>query len=447
MLEGTSDSRKKLTAPFAAERDLHEKRWRDKADADAARGKLSRAWRGERLFPKESEKKTWEDLMRAEAEHDNVEFDKRHILEKSKKEFEAWQVLLHRVIEGFKQRVADPDDTDNGTLIIMWPGGMKGAYTAGRAVGLQKMGMKGKVVDMVIGTSTGAVVATPFVEGTEALLKSTTMMIEELASEDFINPYSPMRWMKRNVIRLQKIKELWTEGEYKIDEGAIKKSPTDLIYTVTEPMKGDEEPKVKYLDAKTIKPGMIDGVIASMSILLMTGKIPKIDGKTYNDGGFGLKNIEDDIAEFTRRRGKPPKNVLILPTTPFETLEEMKPSKGEIKIAQFVRRQAEKMVKAGSSVRAGSLYQAERGLLLKGELRKSVELIRKQTGINVAIMWDWDEDVSFVDIDGDKMRSAYLSSGRDVYKQWGAEQPEEFPYYVSNKQKLKNAINDFKQAA
>jgi len=433
---------------FGKERKIHEARWEKKAEDEAARGVISRALRGEKLFPTDEEKKTPQDFMHAEAERDNTEFNKRHIEVKSKEEFEAWQKLLRPVIEGFKERVNNPEDTDNGTLIIMWPGGMKGAYTAGQAIGLHEMGVKGKVVDMVIGTSTGAVIATPFVEGTDALLKSTTMMIEELSSEDFINPYSPVRWLKRNVIRLQKIKELWTKGEYKIDEEAIKKSPTDLIYTVTEPMRGDEtEARVKYLDAKTIKPGMIDGVIASMSIPFMTGERPEIDGKTYNDGGFGLKDIEKDIAEYTRRRGKAPKNVLVLPTTPFEMLEEMKPSEKEVKFAEYAKQQAEKMVKAGSSAKAGSLKQIEKGLLLKGELRKSLELIQKQQGINVAVLWPENADLSFVGIDGGDMQAATLSAGRGVYKEWGAKQPEEFPHYVSQKQQLKQAIAGFKEAA
>lgn len=378
--------------------------------------------------------------MREEADRDNSDFEKRRHAE-----FQEWQKDLQLVVHNFKERVKNPDDTENSTMIIMMGGGMKGPYTAGQALALQMMGITSKTVDMVVGTSTGAVVATAFAAGLEATQKSTTMMLEDLASKNFIDTTR-----LKEVIKLRLIKQLWTDdrGEYAIDADAIRKNRMDLLYTVTEPVKGSEEPVVKHLDAKTIEPGMVDGVISSMSIPYVTGEIPEIDGVRNYDGGFGQMNIEDEIGEFKKRHGgKPPKNILILPTMPFETFDEMTPSPSEIKFAKFAKRHAGSLARIGSLDHAASLNQVEKGLLLKYEQRKAFERIREQTGVHIGVLWPPNSDLTTTSINGDDMKEAVLASARDALRQFGEEQPDEIPLYISEKQKLKEAITAYRKAA
>ncbi len=411
---------RKSNSSFEKERAFHDERWSKKTEGFNLR------------------RKTSDDFMRDEANRDNADFDKRQHVE-----FEKWQESLRVVIENLKSRIENPNDPDNTVMLIMMGGGMKGPYTAGQGLALQMVGLTPEKVDMVVGTSTGAVVATAFVAGIEAMKKSTTMMLEELSSKDFINP--ARFW---EVIKIRMIKKLWTEeGEYALNIDGIKKAKPDLIYTATEPVKGDEEPIVRLLDAKTIEPGMVDGVMASMSIPYITGEIPEIDGETYYDGGFGRMDIEAYIDEFTKRHGKPPKNILILPTMPFDVLENIKPSVAEMKLAEFAQKRAGSLVQAGSLDKAASLRQIEKGLLLKAEQRKALELIQQRKGIHIGIMWPPNSDLTTMSIDGGEMKEAVLSSARDTIKQFGEKQPDEIPLYVSLKQKLKDAISKFKTAA
>lgn len=419
---------------FEKERKFHKERWQRKSDQLAGRSAL------QKFRETDTPDLTPDEIRDREAERDDTDFEKR-----KHEEFREWQKSLKVVIENFLARVKNPEDTENSTMIIMMGGGMKGPYTAGQAIALLMMGISPKTVDMVIGSSTGAVVATAFAAGLEATLKSTVMMLEELASENFID--TARFW---EIIKLRLIKQLWTEtnGEYALDTEAIRKENMDLLYTVTEPVKGDEEPVVKHIDAKTIRPGMIDGVVSSMSIPYVTGEIPEIDGVKNYDGGFGRMDIKNEIEQFKKRHGgRPPKNILILPTMPFETLDEMKPTPSEIKFAKFARRHAGSLVQLGSLGHGASLKQIEKGLLLKYEQRKAFELIQKETGVNIGVLWPPNSDLTNIGINGDDMTEAVLSSARDTFTQCGMKQPDEIPLYESRKtrlKKLKEAIENFK---
>ncbi|MCE9541216.1 hypothetical protein K8R03_01500 [Candidatus Kaiserbacteria bacterium] len=426
---------------FSKEREFHKGRWEKKAQQESERGPFKR------FVDKNGPDRDADDFMREEASRDDKDFEKRRNPEQKEllhAEYKEWLKSLQPVIEGFMERVRHPEDTENTTMIIMMGGGMRGPYTAGQGISLQMMGITPDVVDMVIGTSTGAVVATAFVAGLEEMLKSTTMMIEELSSKNFIDA---ARVLKQEVIKLRLISDLWSQGEYKIDTDKVVGSHPDLLYTVTEPVRGDEEPKVKYLDAKSISPGPIAGVISSMSIPYITGDIPAVNGVKNYDGGFGRMNIKNDIEEFKKRHnGKPPKNILILPTMPFEYFEEMIPTADEIKFAKFARRRAGSLMRAGSLDGAASLHQVEKGLLLKHEQRKAFELIQKETGVHIGVLWPPNSGLTTTSIDGDDMKEAVLSSARDTIKQFGGKQPDEIPEYVSEKKRLKEAIADFKKA-
>ncbi|MDP2648493.1 MAG: hypothetical protein Q8P19_01180 [bacterium] len=431
MLEGGSESQKR-TRQFEKEREFHQGRWESKAQADVQRG----IWR--RLLERNRTDKTAEDFMREEADRDNADFDKRQL-----DEFKEWQDMLRVVIDNLKEKIRNPENKDaGGTLVLILGGGMKSAYGAGQVLGLHMVGLTADKVEMVGGSSGGAVDATAYAGGLEQILRGCSMMVEELGSKDFI---SKIRLGK--LVNLPMLKGLMEEGEYAIDTEAIRKTPTELRFTMTLPVEGQQDPQVRILDAKTMKPGMVDGIVSTMSIPNATGPIPEIDGVKYYDGGFVPLPIDEYIEEYTRSIGAPPKNILILPQTPFEEMENIRPTNKEIKFADLLRKQAGSLTEAGSLGNAALLSQIEKGLLLKHQLRESLEIIQKRKDVNIGILWPPDMGLGSLTIDGDDMKAAILESARAVIREFGQKQPDEMPWYISERGKLRNAIRNFQQAA
>ena len=394
---------------FEKERKFHQERWSKK---EGEQGLFSR--------------KSKEDFMHEEARRDDADFEKRkHI------EFQEWEKSLKEVKKNFKKRAENPEAKDAQgrrirTLIIIMGGGMKSARGAGQVIGLNLSGITADKVDMVGGASGGAVVATEYVAGPEETLKGAGMLTGPMATKKFINK---LRLGK--VVNLPMAKKLMLEGEYKIDTNAVMRSSTELRYVVTLPVTGNKDPEVRILDAKKIKPNMIEGIVSTMSIPYATGPIPEIDGVKYYDGGFAPLPIGEYIEEFVRTFGDSPTDVLILPNAPFDAMENIKPTRVEYNLASLAR--------------TASLNQIEKGLILKEQLRESLEHIKKERGVNIGIMWPPDDALESLSIDTDDMEAAKIASARDAIRQFGGEQPDEIPAYVSQKEKLVRAIKEYKK--
>ena len=376
------------------ERKFHEGRWRDRSVSE-------QGW---------LKKKTPYAIMWDEARRDDADFEKRQHAE-----FEAWQKNLAVVIEGFKERANNPETSDRKTLIVILGGGMKCAYAAGQVMGLNALGITADKVDAVVGASGGTVVATAYVEGKEATIQAAHMMGGPMSSPDFIDP-SLKRFKEGKVINLQLLGETMGEpgGEYAIHEDEIRKTSTELWYTMTLPHSGDGNPPVKFLNAKDPKevPSMVEAIKASMSLHpRLTGPAGVINGVEYRDGAISPLPIEEIIKHFK------PTDVLILPQLPYEYLADVKPSTSE---------------RIGSTLAKVAGYDAvAKGLVSRTELRKSFELIQQQEHVNIGVMWPPDGGLSTLSINSGEFKAAVVASFRDTFKQFGAGEPSELPFVDS----------------
>lgn len=374
------------------ERAFHAARWQKKADA-------KKGWLGT--------KKTPYAVMWDEARRDDADFEKRQ-----REEFEAWQKNLKVVIENFKERAQNPEKSDKKTLIVILGGGMKCAYGAGQVMGLNALGISADKVDAVVGASGGAVVATAYVGGKEQTERTAEMMAGPMSSTDFIDP-SLKRFKEGRVIDLKLLGETMSEtgGAYAIDEDKIREVSTELWYTMTLPTTGDENPPVKFLNAKDPSevPSMVEAIKASMSLHpRLTGPAGTINGVEYRDGAISPLPVEEIIKHFK------PTDVLILPQLPYEYLADVKPSAGEL---------------VGSTLAKVAGFDAvAKGLVSRTELRKAFELIHQQEHVNIGVLWPPDGELSTLSIDSDEFKAGVIASFRDTFKQFGAGDPSELPF-------------------
>jgi predicted acylesterase/phospholipase RssA len=366
-----------------AERAFHEERWASQADAVPK--------------PLFGDKPTAEDVMRTEADADHKDFENRQ-----HEEFEAWQQNLDRVKESFLERAQNPESKKK-TLIMMMGGGMRVGYTAGQVLGLNEIGLTADKVDVVIGASSGSVVASAYVAGPEQTRKSVAMFRGPLSSSDFINA-SFKRLVQGNVIDLQFAKGLMNTGDFAFDEDAIKQAPTELYYAVTENSPESGYSQVEFLDSKKL-PSLTEGIVASMSIPGVTGPVPEIQGETYYDGAFNPLPIFDILEKFPDVT-----DIMILPQMPFQPMDDIKPSSVEKGMASL----------AG----AASLDLFEKMLLSRKELRTVLGKITETSHVNIGIMWPPAGELSTTNIDGDLATAAVLESARDTIAQFGGIQPE-----------------------
>ena len=382
-------------ALFEKEREFYKKRWEELAAAQA------------NMFSFKN--KSPFDVMREEADRDDVDFEKRR-----SKEYEAWQQNLKNVIANFKERAQNPERTEIRTLMLVLGGGMKCAYSAGQLMALNAMGLTADKVDTVIGASGGAVVATAYVGGPEQTKKTAEMMAGPMSTDDFID-FSIDRFRDGTIINLKKLGDTLgdVDGGYSIDEAAIRKAGTELSYAVTLPTKGDEKPQVVFLNAQdeVEVPSMTEAIKASMSLHpRLTGPAGTINGTLYQDGAISPLPIEEIIEKFK------PTDVLILPQLPYEYLSMIKPSTGELigsKLAKLL-----------------GFDTVAKGLVSKKELRESLELIQELAGVNIGVQWPPDSGLSTFTTDSNEFKAAVIGSFRDTLKQWEADAPTEVPFLI-----------------
>lgn len=384
------------------ELDFHENRWEKKAEE--YRGSLMR-----RILNR-NRTMTAEDFMYQEAVSDNVDFDKRQ-----HEEFEKWQQHLKVVIDHLKEKKRNPENPDIRPLLLILGGGMKGPYSAGQVVGLNEIGMTADVFSTIVGISAGAGTAAYYAAGPEQTRKGTSLFYEECVTKSFIDK-----------ARLTKVMDVgWLTGtamgtgEKKLDEDAVRRCPAQLFFGVTRVSEnGDYSPD--FIDAKTAQPGLLPAMRASMSVPLVAGEVPPVNGVRYIDGAFDPLPIEEVIERFN------PTDILVLPNTPFDRLDAFRLSPTELMVAEL----AGSLGKAGS---LNSLGQLEKFMQIKEELRKSLETIESTKRVNVGIMWPPESGLDALRQNGGDIKAAVYESARAVFDDFGVPQPEEVPLYEHQK--------------
>ena len=401
---------------FGKEQEFHDQRW---AKQEAERGLR------DRLVGK-----TKDDFMREEALRDDADFEKKFIRE-SKKEYETWEAHCKPVRQAFLEQVRDPEGVDFVTVAAFLPGGMRAAGIAGSALALDFLGANSGTVDYAVGSSSGDTVATRFVGGREELLRGIGMFTGPLADKKFIDIRRP-----GNAININYMKALEDNGEYALDQGAIQKAHCKLWTVVTEPMKGNTEPQVRILDKKAIKPSISTGSVATMSIPGFTGDIPEIDGTKYHDGGFGVFPIKEIVEKVKAENPDKKVKVLIFTQASFDAMADIKPSSTTELAAKLMGSAARPMEVLGSG-KAGSTFQhLAKALVLKENLRKSLEAIEKETGADIGVIWAPPSSLDTMSIDADELQMAVSQSFRGTVELFGGEQPDEIPNYTPKKKRL-----------
>ncbi|MDB5238628.1 MAG: hypothetical protein JWM46_898 [Candidatus Kaiserbacteria bacterium] len=385
-----------------------------------------------------SKEKTADDFMRAEAKRDDIDFEKKYIKE-SAKEYEVWEAHAQPVREAFLLQAESPEDVDFVTVNIFMQGGMRAAGIAGAALGQDMAGATSKTVNYAVGISSGATVAARFVGGREELLRGTAMLTGPLAKKEFISP------RLGNTINLPYLKDLEENGEYAIDQQKVKDAHCKLWTIVTEPMKGAEGPRVRIIDSKTVEEGMTTATVSSMSIPQVTGKIPTLGGETFYDGGFAALPIKEIIEKVRSENPNKKVKVLIYTQASFDGMEDIKPASAETLGAKIMHGIATPLKGLGS-LDPDTVRQLAKGLVLKENLRKSLEAIEKETDADIGVMWAPPTNLGMTSIDPDELKMAVNESARNAIKLFGAEQPEELPEYVPQRDQLKKAIEEYKQA-
>lgn len=358
--------------------------------------------------------KSADDFMYDEALRDNASFEKRQ-----HEEYEQWHEHLKEVLQRLQLRrryLDSPDDPESQEgkeirpLLLILGGGMKGPYSAGQVVGLNEVGITADTFENIIGISAGAGTAAYYAAGPEQTKLGASIFYEECASKTFID------WARGlgRIMNVQVLTERFMgTGKKKLDEEAVHECPAGVYFGATKLEKGDVEPEEIFIDAKEAAPDLRTAMRASMTVPLVAGEVPPVNGVEYVDGAFDPLPIQKVIEQFD------PTDILILPNVPFDRLDAFKQSNLEWVVAQ-VSKWGRKSDMTGSMV---SLGQLEKFLLIKEQLRQSMEAIREERGVNIGMFFPPEEGLSALGTDGDQIKSAVNESARAVFREFGVDEP------------------------
>jgi len=183
-------------------------------------------------------------------------------------------VILDRLASG--SRPGERTD-DFRVALAIEGGGMRGVVSAGMLVALEQLGMTG-CIDLVVGTSAGALAGAFFVEG--RTVEGSVLFYTELHEEPFLDR---SRLLKR---------EAALDLDYLVDEAsvargldftAVSANPIPLYATVS-PVDPDNPTRHFHVGGSAARVASILKATASLPVLAGAPKI--VDGDAYLDGGL-----------------------------------------------------------------------------------------------------------------------------------------------------------------
>lgn len=166
-------------------------------------------------------------------------------------------------------------------MAIFLSGNVKGAFGAGAAIALQRLGL-GKnpshdAFDSIIGTSTGAPVAAYLLAG--QIKDAASVYHEECVTGPFFNP---MRWIEpdgKPVADVDMLKRIFRKGRKMLHPQRIHQSRTELLLAGTRADTG----ALELIDAKK-SPNIVDLMGLSIAIPGAYAKSVEYEGFPYTDG-------------------------------------------------------------------------------------------------------------------------------------------------------------------
>lgn len=406
MIEKIKQQKPATNMNSKAEFDFHQKRFENMSDEYNKRGIIQKIidWQKGRGW---TEEMSPIDFAHEEAIRDNIEFEKRKSLE-----FKAWEKNLAPVIERLleKRDLSSQEGEKIKTLLLVLGGGMKGSYSAGQMIGLNKMGL-GNVFDSVVGISAGAGMSAYFSAGEEQTLTGASLFYEECSKKEFIDFERIHRIMDVDVVA-----NAMRSGKKSLDQEAILNSPRDFFVVVT----NINTLQPELINVKTAVPDMISAVNASMAIPLVYRKEIELNGGQYIDGGLDPLPIEKIIEKFH------PTDILILPNMPFERMDSFETNFGEFLVSDLMQ--------GVSKVIPGESFEktTEKIFQMNQKMRKSLEFIQGQQKVNIGVLWPQESGLGTFTVNSETVKTAMLESARDTIKAFKGEQPKEIGLFSEN---------------
>lgn len=339
-------------------------------------------------------------VAQTEANLDNKDFNER-----KSAEFAEWERKLKIVIDHIKSKIDDPEGEGKNRRILVYGlgGGTRGPYTGAQLAGMEASGYPvTEVADVVVASSAAAIASASALGGIESIRRGTALALEKIEDPSFINPK-----------RLKQILDLgyligeMKSGENPLDIDAILQSKPEFHTIATNRETGQPE----FLDVKTAKPGPLDAIKASAALPVIFGEPVNVNGVEYFDGDLKNMPIEEIIARFN------PTDILILPTMPFDPIDELEMTNGE-KIMQAL------------IPNIGQIGKLKELLDNRIEMRRALEYINKQTGVNIAVMWPPDGYLGNLNTDAWPVEAAMMETLKDTIEKFGGEQPKSAYEYL-----------------
>ncbi len=215
--------------------------------------------------------------------------------------FEGDKTIFSRLLQ--KKRLLKAGDSEADTIrpaLLILGGNMSGVYGGGQVCALEEYVLN-DAFDVVAGASTGAATGGFFSAWQSAL--GTSIYHEECTTRDFI---SLSRWPPVNCDYVADVFR-GVRGDKKLDEKAIHASRSKLFMAVTCARTG----KGVLLDAKKVKPDIVQAIRASIAMPTLSGPPVIIGEDAYIDGGGALPLPLSEVVEKFD-----PTDVLILANMP-----------------------------------------------------------------------------------------------------------------------------------
>lgn len=158
--------------------------------------------------------------------------------------------------------------------LIVEGGGMRGVLSAGSLLAVDLLGYR-HCFDEIYATSAGAVNAAFFLSGQGE--SGITVYFDDINNRHFYNP-----------IRLNKIVDVGYAYDYvvprvkKLDESAIRRSATDLFFSMTEARTGDNV----LLEVKRCRESVHKMLKASSAMPVLYNRTVSLEGREFVDGGI-----------------------------------------------------------------------------------------------------------------------------------------------------------------
>jgi predicted patatin/cPLA2 family phospholipase len=158
-------------------------------------------------------------------------------------------------------------------LLIVGPGGFRGAYGAGVLVELYKK-FKAQYFDTIIGSSIGSILSSYYLTGQ---LDDIQNLLRYLSPKKIINPINKLR--NKDILDFDYVLGIIKSSRFKLNVGKILKSKTKLYYALTNFKTG----KTEY--RKPNRDNIYDLIRASCALFPLHPEV-KIGNKHYIDGNF-----------------------------------------------------------------------------------------------------------------------------------------------------------------